>query len=85
MPALIDLNGNKLIAGDMVISYRYDLGKCKVVDGAQGLEYESLSSHKKVNYTLMIDAVTQRQKVEKSILNYFTIAKALFLNGISCH
>ncbi|NJN25954.1 MAG: hypothetical protein HC819_08290 [Cyclobacteriaceae bacterium] len=65
LPALIDLNGNKLIAGDMVISYRYDLGKCKVVDGAQGLEYESLSSHKKVNYTLMIDAVTQRQKVEK--------------------
>lgn len=62
---LIDLNGNNINEGDIVLSHRYELGNCNVVNGANGLEYESIESKKRVNWTLMIDASTERQKVEK--------------------
>jgi len=62
---LVDLNGNSLNLGDEVLSHRYELGKCIMVEGENGIEYESIASKKRVNWTLMIDAVTERQKVEK--------------------
>lgn len=62
---LIDLNGNNLKEGDSVLSHRYELGKCVIKIGENGYEYESIESHKKVNWVLMVDAATERQKVEK--------------------
>jgi len=61
----IDLNGNILNEGDKVFSLRYELGECLVVTGENGYEYESIETKKRVNWTLMIDAATERQKVEK--------------------
>lgn len=61
----IDLNGNMLSEGDKVLSLRYELGECIIVHGENGLEYESIKTKKRVNWTLMIDAATERQKVEK--------------------
>jgi hypothetical protein len=64
-PILADLNGEPLLDGDIVISYRYDLGKCKVIQDGKGIVYESLESGKQVRWTLMIDASTDLQKVKK--------------------
>lgn len=61
----IDLNGNTLQEGDHVISHRYELGKCIIKTSENGFEYESIETNKRVNWTLMIDAATERQKVEK--------------------
>lgn len=61
----IDLNGNMLNEGDKVLSLRYDLGECIIMSGENGIEYESVKTKKRVNWTLMIDAATERQKVEK--------------------
>lgn len=60
----VDLNGIGLKEGDKVFSHRYELGECLIVTGENGFEYESISSKKRVNWTLMIDAATDRQKVE---------------------
>jgi hypothetical protein len=65
MIQLVDLNGNSIITGDKVLSLRYDLGECVIVEGENGYEYESIATKKRVNWTLMIDAATERQKVEK--------------------
>jgi len=62
---LVDLNANPLSEGDVVLSLRYELGKCKIKTGENGFEYESIETGKRVNWTLMIDAATERQKVEK--------------------
>ena len=64
-PQLFDLDGNEIVAGDEVMSYRYELGKAKVE--LEGVEYfyVSLSSGIKVSYTKMIDAITSYQKVKK--------------------
>ena len=61
----VDLNGNNLKEGDIVLSHRYELGKCVISIGEDGFEYESIETHKRVNWALMIDAATERQKVEK--------------------
>jgi hypothetical protein len=61
----VDLNGNILKEGDIVLSHRYELGNCVVKVCENGYEYESLKTQKKVNWALMIDAATDRQKVEK--------------------
>ena len=61
----IDLNGIQLSEGDIVLSYRYELGKCVIRVGENGFEYESIETQKRVNWTLMVDAATERQKVEK--------------------
>jgi hypothetical protein len=61
----VDLDGNELQEGDQVISQRYDLGKCVIGKDENGYYYESLESKKKVSWTLMIDAATERQKVNK--------------------
>lgn len=62
---LLDIEGTSLQPGDKVVSYRYELGNCIILEGKNGIEYESLSSKKRVNWTLMIDAATERQKVKK--------------------
>jgi hypothetical protein len=61
----VDLNGNSLSEGDTVLSHRYELGKCIIKTGENGFEYESIENQKRVNWARMIDAVTERQKVEK--------------------
>ncbi len=62
---LVDLDGNTIIAGDKVLSLRYELGECLLVEGENGIEYESIATKRRVNWTLMIDAATERQKVKK--------------------
>jgi hypothetical protein len=47
------------------LSHRYELGKCVIVVGENGFEYESLETKKCINWILMVDAATERQKVEK--------------------
>ena len=64
-PVLADLNGEPLMEGDIVMSLRYDLGKCKVIQDGKGIIYESLDNGKQVRWTLMIDASTDLQKVRK--------------------
>lgn len=59
------MNGNTLKEGDSVLSHRYELGKCVLRIGEDGFEYESIEINKRVNWILMIDAITERQKVEK--------------------
>jgi len=67
LPQMADLNDQPLAIGDHVISLRYELGECKIVETEKGVEYESLESGKRVNWVLMIDAATEKQKVEKVI------------------
>ena len=64
-PILADLNGEPLMDGDIVMSLRYDLGKCRVIQDGKGIIYESLENGKQVRWTLMIDASTDLQKVTK--------------------
>ena len=64
-PLLVDLEGNPLTEGDLVISHRYDLAKCRIINTENGIEYESLESGEKVSWIRMIDAATERQKVSK--------------------
>ena len=63
----IDLNGIELSEGDIVLSHRYELGKCVIRVGENGFEYESIETQKRVSWTLMVDAATERQKVEKIV------------------
>jgi len=64
-PILSDLEGNALIAGDKVVSLRYDLGECLILETESGLVYESKDTGKQVSWVKMIDASTERQKVKK--------------------
>lgn len=61
----VDLSGNELKVGDFVMSHRYELGKCMVGQDDNGFFYESLETKKKISWALMVDAVTERQKVDK--------------------
>jgi len=64
-PQLLDIEGQPIQAGDIVLSQRYELGKCKVE--LEGLEYfyQSLNSESRISYVKMIDAITGYQKVKK--------------------
>ncbi len=62
---MMDLEGKPLKVGDIVESLRYEMGKCKIVEGEKGLEYESIETGKKVRWVKMIDAATSFQKVRK--------------------
>jgi len=62
---LVDIEGTPLTGGDLVMSLRYDLGTCRLVQIEKGYEYESLSSGEKVSYLRMVDAATTFQKVRK--------------------
>ena len=65
LPRLTDLDDNPLKEGDIVISHRYELGECKIINTENGIEYESISSGKRVSWLRMIDAATEKQKVNK--------------------
>ena len=60
-----DLDGVPLKEGDIVISLRYDLGKCKIIKTKKGIEYESLENGQLVHWLRMVDAATKNQKVRK--------------------
>ena len=64
-PSIVDIDGQPLVAGDHVMSLRYELGKCVILQAEQGLVYESISSGQQVSWVKMIDASTERQKVQK--------------------
>ena len=60
-----DLEGQALKAGDHVMSHRYDMGECRIVETETGLVYESLATGQQVSYVKMIDAATGYQKVKR--------------------
>ena len=60
-----DLEGQALKAGDHVMSHRYDMGECRIVETDTGLAYESLATGQQVSYAKMIDAATGYQKVKR--------------------
>ncbi len=60
-----DLEGQALKAGDHVMSHRYDMGECRIVETDTGLAYESLATGQQVSYAKMIDAATGNQKVKR--------------------
>lgn len=62
---LLDYDGKPLKVGDKVMSLRYDLGKCILVETERGIEYESLENGERVSFAFMIDAHTENQKVRK--------------------
>ena len=62
---MVDLEGTPLQVGDLVMSMRYDLGKCRIVEGEKGMEYESIETGERIHYARMIDAATSFQKVKK--------------------
>lgn len=64
-PALADMYQQPLQEGDIVEAYRYDLGKCRIISSEKGLVYESLETGKQVSWHLMVDAITELQKVKK--------------------
>jgi hypothetical protein len=61
----VDFEGLTLHEGDRVLSYRYDLGECRIINTEEGLVYESLTDGRQVSYVKMIDAATGYQKVKK--------------------
>jgi len=62
---LLDYDGKPIKVGDKVLSLRYELGECILVEGEKGIEYESIETGKRVSYAWMIDAHTENQKVRK--------------------
>ena len=64
---LYDLEGNTLEEGDIVLSLRYDMGECKLVNTENGFEYQSIEGDTKMSWLKMIDAATERQKVRKKL------------------
>lgn len=63
--SFVDLDGIPLSEGDMVISLRYELGRCRIIRTENGMAYESVESGKQVGWAKMIDASTKNQKVRK--------------------
>ena len=61
----VDFDGQPLKEGDIVMSMRYDLGKCRIINTEQGMAYEPLSGGQQVSYIKMIDASTGYQKVKR--------------------
>ena len=67
MPELVDLENHPIQEGDRVMAFRYDLGVCKLRIIDDKYIYESEESGEQVNWLKMIDASTDRQKVEKIV------------------
>jgi len=61
----LDLDNNPLQVGDRIISLRYEMGECLIIQSENGIEYESVENGKKVSWLKMIDASTDKQKVRK--------------------
>ena len=64
-PILLDLDNNPLQVGDRIMSLRYEMGECLIIQSENGIEYESVENGKKVSWLKMIDASTDKQKVRK--------------------
>lgn len=64
-PILLDLDNNPLQVGDKIMSLRYEMGECLIIQSENGIEYESVENGKKVSWLKMIDASTDKQKVRK--------------------
>ena len=64
-PILLDLDNNALQVGDRIMSLRYEIGECLIIQSENGIEYESVENGKKVSWLKMIDASTDKQKVRK--------------------
>ncbi len=67
MPVLMDLNNISLQEGDRVAALRYNLGDCKLLIINDQYIYESEDNGEQVSWLKMIDASTDRQKVEKIV------------------
>ena len=65
LPPLSDIDDNPLKAGDIVMSLRYDLGKCEIIFEEGDFFYQSLVNEEKVHWLKMVDASTENQKVKK--------------------
>ncbi|MEQ9423984.1 MAG: hypothetical protein RJQ09_06175 [Cyclobacteriaceae bacterium] len=65
LPPIVDMDQNPLKVGDMVMSHRYDLGLCQVIENETGIAYQAIESGKVEPWTRMIDASTEFQKVKK--------------------
>jgi hypothetical protein len=61
----VDLEGQTLKEGDVVMSLRYDMGESRIIRTESGLAYESLATGEQVPWAKMIDAATGYQKVRK--------------------
>jgi len=61
----VDFDGQPLKEGDVVMSMRYELGECRIINTENGMAYESLSGGQQVSYIKMIDAATGYQKVKR--------------------
>jgi len=61
----LDLDNNPLQVGDKIMSLRYEMGECLIIQSENGIEYESVENGKKVSWLKMIDASTDKQKVRK--------------------
>ncbi len=61
----VDFDGQPLKEGDTVMSMRYELGECRIINTEQGMTYESISGGQQVSYIKMIDAATGYQKVKR--------------------
>lgn len=60
-----DLEGLPLKEGDKVLSLRYDLGECIIINTEEGLAYESIEKKTVVTWAKMVDAASKNQKVRK--------------------
>jgi len=67
LPELVDLHNQQILEGDKVTALRYDLGVCKVLVIDDKYVYESETDGKQISWLKMIDASTDRQKVEKIV------------------
>ena len=64
-PILLDLDNNPIQVGDKIMSLRYEMGECLIIQSENGIEYESVENGTKVSWLKMIDASTDKQKVRK--------------------
>ena len=67
LPELLDLQNQPILEGDKVTALRYDMGICKVMVIEDKYIYESEANGKQISWLKMIDASTDRQKVEKIV------------------
>ena len=67
LPELVDLHNQPILEGDKVTALRYDMGICRVLVIEDKYVYESEQDGKQISWLKMIDASTDRQKVEKIV------------------
>ena len=67
LPELLDLQNQPILEGDKVTALRYDMGICSVLVIEDKYVYESEADGKQISWLKMIDASTDRQKVEKIV------------------